>query len=337
MLYVWLCLVLLASACAQPPPEVFDAQVIYNAFDSLGGGIFPLPNADFNILTSAFGPRIRTATNAYDFHRGVDLDAPLGTPVYAIYDGEFYGTRTYINGGQTVRLRHEFPAPLAYGPSGEPLRYFYTLYMHLDSYSPAILAASENHPRTPFKKGDLIGYVGETGSALDPHLHLDVRVGTICSLEYQLQNPGFSCADYGFDTHFHPHLLFAKEPQHMAMSLKQRPTKVIDGEVRIITPRAATIVNRIVVWAARKKNGQVKRYHRLDFNERLGFDATTTAALDTQDMTKPYISPMKLSGKEHPVIVIIPGSWLGKFANKKFLHGVWAFDTWNRKIELKWV
>ena len=61
--------------------------------------------------------------------------------------------------------------------------------------------------KTKISKGQLIGYAGASGTAVSPHLHLDLRVGTSCSLEYQLNNPTKSCASYGFDPHMHPYLM----------------------------------------------------------------------------------------------------------------------------------
>src|SRR5215210_7866567 len=48
--------------------------------------ILPLP-ADQFVLTSPFGNRISPFTRAADFHKGLDLSAPTGTPVYAAADG----------------------------------------------------------------------------------------------------------------------------------------------------------------------------------------------------------------------------------------------------------
>ena len=48
--------------------------------------ILPLP-ADQFVLTSPFGMRISPFTRASDFHKGLDLSAPTGTPVYATADG----------------------------------------------------------------------------------------------------------------------------------------------------------------------------------------------------------------------------------------------------------
>ena len=82
-------------------------------------------------LTSTFGMRIRTSCQCDDFHRGIDLDAPIGTPIFAPADGKFYGIRTYSSGGLTLRMKHEFVTRPLY--KGKTRRYFYIFLMHLSS------------------------------------------------------------------------------------------------------------------------------------------------------------------------------------------------------------
>ena len=80
--------------------------------------------------------------------------------------------------------------------------------MHLNSVPSNIQAMSTGDPIT---KGQLIGYAGETGNAHDPHLHFELRIGTQCSLEYQIANPNSSCSGYGFDPHMNPMMLLSDQ------------------------------------------------------------------------------------------------------------------------------
>jgi hypothetical protein len=113
----------------------------------------PLPNAR---MTSGFGWRIHPVLLRRRFHHGVDFAAPLGTPVLAAEDGtiENIGWRGHY--GEYIRMRH-----------AEPLE---TGYAHLSGY------ASGLRPGSQVTKGQVIGYVGETGWSTGPHLFFEVYV-----------------------------------------------------------------------------------------------------------------------------------------------------------------
>lgn len=90
-------------------------------------------------------------------HNGLDIGAPVGTPVYAALDGVVMRTDNNDKSswakyqyGKYVIVKH--PNNLA------------TLYSHLSRY---VVSAGQN-----VKKGDLIGYSGNTGYSTGPHLHL---------------------------------------------------------------------------------------------------------------------------------------------------------------------
>jgi len=91
-------------------------------------------------------------------HNGIDLRAPVGTPLYAADSGEIWETGDTdiypgcLSYGKWVLIKH--PNNLA------------TLYAHLSR----ILVT----PKTSVTRGDLIGYTGETGYATGPHLHFTV-------------------------------------------------------------------------------------------------------------------------------------------------------------------
>ena len=122
--------------------------------------ISPLRGDSF-VLTSPFGSRRNPFTKAPDFHPGIDLSAPEGTPIYAPADGVVsfagrYNARRSIawwRYGNLVSLRN-----------GER---FVTLYGHLETVT---VKAGQR-----VKQGDLIGTVGNTGWSTNPHLHYEVR------------------------------------------------------------------------------------------------------------------------------------------------------------------
>lgn len=87
-------------------------------------------------------------------HKGVDLAAPTGTPIYATADGIVGKAQWFSSYGLYIRIDH-----------GAKLE---TRYAHMSKLA---VAAGER-----VKKGDIIGYVGSTGRSTGPHLHYEVRV-----------------------------------------------------------------------------------------------------------------------------------------------------------------
>lgn len=104
-------------------------------------------------VTSAFGPRIDPLTGADDFHGGLDLAAPAGTPVSALLEGEVSEVGWRGNAGRVVVLRH---------PDGLVSRY-------------AHLGGASVKPGDEVAAGQGIGSVGTTGRTTGPHLHLVVE------------------------------------------------------------------------------------------------------------------------------------------------------------------
>lgn len=87
-------------------------------------------------------------------HTGVDYAAPTGTPVHAVGDGTVISVGWGGGGGNTVKIRHN--------------SVYTTAYLHLSKYGPGIKAGVR------VTQGQVIGYVGMTGTATGPHL--DYRV-----------------------------------------------------------------------------------------------------------------------------------------------------------------
>ena len=96
-------------------------------------------------------------------HRGTDFAAPGGTPIYAVADGGVSAARTMNSYGNCVQVSH--------GTADDGHRYD-SLYAHMSSITVA--------EGTAVQKGDLLGYVGNTGNVYGAgggyHLHLELRV-----------------------------------------------------------------------------------------------------------------------------------------------------------------
>ncbi|KJV69190.1 peptidase M23 family protein [Candidatus Neoehrlichia lotoris str. RAC413] len=129
-------------------------------FDSKGNSIkkimlqHPIDNNGAFYISSKFGVRKHPIYGYSKFHKGVDYAAPIGTPIRAAGDGviEFVG----INGGygKYIRIRHN--------------RLYSTAYAHINNVHIGIRKG------LTVKQGQIIAYVGNTGSSTGPHLHYEV-------------------------------------------------------------------------------------------------------------------------------------------------------------------
>jgi murein DD-endopeptidase MepM/ murein hydrolase activator NlpD len=108
-------------------------------------------------VASSFGQREDPINGEGAFHPGIDIDAPNGTPVRAAGDGEVTGASMGAGYGRQVVIDH-----------GHDL---VTLYGHLSAI--AVL------PGQRVTRGQIIGYVGQSGRATGPHLHYEVRVHNV--------------------------------------------------------------------------------------------------------------------------------------------------------------
>ena len=118
----------------------------------------PLDSSSFWV-SSEFGKRKNPFSGEMKNHNGIDLAAPEGTPVYAIKDGAAYACiENDAEFGNYIILSHD---------QGKMT----SVYAHLSKIT------VERYQYV--KKGDVIGYVGQTGMATGPHLHFEIRQGGI--------------------------------------------------------------------------------------------------------------------------------------------------------------
>ncbi len=101
----------------------------------------------------AFG-NIRKSGNVALQHLGVDLEADIGTPIYAINGGTIRLSRNFTNYGKTIIIDHGLG--------------IFSLYLHLDEFK-----ISEGKE---VKRGEIIALSGNTGYSIAPHLHFGVKI-----------------------------------------------------------------------------------------------------------------------------------------------------------------
>ena len=117
--------------------------------------IQPVANKDLKRMVSGFGMRIHPVYKTRKMHEGMDFTASIGTPIYATANGTVIKS-TYATGGygKHVIIKH--------GEFG-----YQTLYAHMNQIN-----VTKNQV---VKRGEIIGYVGNTGLSVGPHLHYEVH------------------------------------------------------------------------------------------------------------------------------------------------------------------
>jgi len=116
--------------------------------------IQPVSNKNLSRMASGFGYRIHPIYKTKKFHYGMDFSAVSGTPIYATGNGKISKVSRSRKGlGNHVVINH------GYG--------YKTLYAHMTKY---IVKRGQK-----VKRGEIIGYVGSTGTSVAPHLHYEVH------------------------------------------------------------------------------------------------------------------------------------------------------------------
>ncbi len=146
-----------SSAPVQPAGPV-PGQTSGSGQVSSAGLIWPVNGP----VVSPFGPR--TINGQYEFHPGIDIAVPTGTPIHAAASGTVLFTQSEASSG-------------GYGnytciDHGNGLS---TCYAHQESF-----AVSQGQQ---VSQGQVIGYTDCTGYCFGPHLHFEVRING------QVQNP----------------------------------------------------------------------------------------------------------------------------------------------------
>jgi murein DD-endopeptidase MepM/ murein hydrolase activator NlpD len=103
-------------------------------------------------IVSGFGQRFHPILKIRRMHWGIDISAPKGTPIYATADGIVCFTGRQGSYGNLVKIDHGFG--------------YQTRYGHMNSINVK--------RKQKVKRGQIIGYVGNTGLSSAPHVHYEV-------------------------------------------------------------------------------------------------------------------------------------------------------------------
>lgn len=133
--------------------EVFDMAVSKEKMLASIPAIQPVANKDLKRMASGYGMRMHPIYKRRKFHTGMDFSAQRGTEIFATGEGTVVHVERSRRGyGNNVVIDH------GYG--------YKTLYAHMQSF--------EVRRGEKVKRGQLIGYVGNTGTSVAPHLHYEV-------------------------------------------------------------------------------------------------------------------------------------------------------------------
>lgn len=89
-------------------------------------------------------------------HKGIDLAAPIGTPIQSVGDGTITNIGRHNGYGNMIEIKHD--------------KTYSTLYGHMLRFAKGLSKGSK------IKRGQVIGYVGQTGLATGPHCHYELHV-----------------------------------------------------------------------------------------------------------------------------------------------------------------
>ena len=117
-------------------------------------GIMPVEKGNLLHMASGYGMRMHPILKYRKMHNGMDFSARKGTPIYASGNGKIIRANRSSTYGNVIYIDH------GYG--------YETRYAHMDKFATNIKKGRK------VKRGDLIGYVGNTGRSVASHLHYEV-------------------------------------------------------------------------------------------------------------------------------------------------------------------
>jgi murein DD-endopeptidase MepM/ murein hydrolase activator NlpD len=120
--------------------------------------IIPISSKDLTRVASGFGLRIHPIYKIIKFHYGMDFTAPSGTDVYSTGNGVVASVQSSQRGlGKNIVIDHGFG--------------YSSTYAHLSNFNVRV--------GQKVQRGDIIGYVGSTGTSIANHLHYEVKLNGV--------------------------------------------------------------------------------------------------------------------------------------------------------------
>jgi murein DD-endopeptidase MepM/ murein hydrolase activator NlpD len=120
--------------------------------------IIPISGKDLTRVASGFGLRIHPIYKIIKFHYGMDFTAPAGTDVYATGNGVVSSVQSSQRGlGKNITIDHGFGYTSTYG--------------HLSNFNVRV--------GQKVQRGDVIGFVGNTGTSIANHLHYEIKLNGV--------------------------------------------------------------------------------------------------------------------------------------------------------------
>lgn len=143
----------LAAQEPAPPPSTGGGSSSNPVVDPSGNWYWPLPG--YYYISSVFGGRYHPITGVWESHTGTDVPAPGGTPIQCAKDGIVTTSQYNPSYGNYCIIYHG---------NG-----YATLYAHMRALPSVKVGESVT-------AGQVIGYVGTTGSSTGNHLHFELRI-----------------------------------------------------------------------------------------------------------------------------------------------------------------
>jgi murein DD-endopeptidase MepM/ murein hydrolase activator NlpD len=120
--------------------------------------IIPISNKDLTRTASGYGWRIHPIYKISKFHYGMDFTAPFGTDVYASGNGTVVAVLSAQRGlGKHIIIDHGFG--------------YSSIYAHLSNFNVRV--------GQKVQRGDIIGFVGSTGTSVANHLHYEIKLNGV--------------------------------------------------------------------------------------------------------------------------------------------------------------
>jgi murein DD-endopeptidase MepM/ murein hydrolase activator NlpD len=120
--------------------------------------IIPISGKDLTRIASGFGLRIHPIYKIIKFHYGMDFTAPAGTDIYATGNGVVSSVQSSQRGlGKNIVIDHGFG--------------YVSIYAHLSNFNVRV--------GQKVQRGDVIGFVGNTGTSIANHLHYEIKLNGV--------------------------------------------------------------------------------------------------------------------------------------------------------------